>query len=48
MSLNVLVTELREGLFSLDALSADYRHQLEDYYIISFHETRATKGSGLV
>lgn len=37
----------KDSLFS-DTLVEDFRHQLEDYYILSFFETLPMKTLGLV
>ncbi len=37
----------KDSLFS-DGLAEDFRHLLEDYYVLSFFETLPTKKLGLV
>ena len=45
---NNLMEALKTDSIFADSLVQSFRHQLEDYRIISFYETRPFKGLGLV
>jgi hypothetical protein len=45
---NSFMTALRADTLFADDLVKDFRHQLEDYYVLSFYETLPFKKLGLV
>lgn len=45
---NTLMEALKKDSLFSDTLVGDFRHQLEDYYVLSFYETRPIRKLGLV
>ena len=45
---NTFLEALKRNSAFADSLTQHFRHQLEDYYILSFYETRPLRGLGIV